>query len=323
MMGLEYQILIAFLLDQLIGDPRRLPHPVKFIGGFAAANEGFCRKFISNQYLAGVLTVISVLLMTGITVIALLKLAFRIHPVLGETISILLLYTTIAAKDLTRHSLAVYKSLQENNISKARKKVGMIVGRDTDNLDEEGIIRATVESVAESMVDGVTAPLFFAMLGGPLGAMLYKAINTMDSMFGYKNERYEKFGRLAAGLDDLANFVPARLTALLMPPAAFFLHLDYKKTWTILRRDRLKHSSPNSGHPEAAVAGALNIQLGGTNYYFGKLVRKPAIGEPLWPATIKHILLVNRLMLVTSALALLCYGGIRQLALFLISATPL
>lgn len=321
-MDLEHQILAAVVLDQLIGDPRWSPHPVRLIGSLAAGCEGFWRKFIGNQYLAGFLTVISILFMASITVIALLKFSFNIHPVLGKAISILLLYTTIAAKDLTKHSQAVYKALQGNDISKARKKLGMIVGRDTGNLDEEGIVRATVESVAESMVDGVTAPLFFAMLGGPMGAMLYKAINTMDSMFGYKNDRYLKFGWTAARLDDLANFIPARLTALLIPLAAFFLQLDYKKTWTILRRDRLNHSSPNSGHPEAAVAGALNIQLGGPSYYFGKLIEKPTIGEPLCPATIKHILLVNRLMLVTSALILLFYWGVKQL-IFLIFAMPL
>lgn len=308
-MDLEYQILIGFLLDQVIGDPRWLPHPVKFIGAFSSRSETFYRKLIKNQHISGLLTVLSVLFTTGITVITLLHLSALIHPLLNEAVTIFLIYTTIAAKDLSKHNLAVYDALQTNDISEARKKVSMIVGRDTANLEEKGIIRATVESVAESMVDGVSAPLFFAILGGPLGAMLYKAINTMDSMFGYKNDKYEKFGWTAAKLDDLANFIPARLTGLLVPLAAFLLRLDFKNSYHILFRDRLNHSSPNSGHTEAAVAGALNIQLGGSNYYFGKIVVKPTIGDAIRENSAKDILTTNKLMLFTSMLFLMLYFG--------------
>jgi adenosylcobinamide-phosphate synthase len=183
----------------------------------------------------------------------------------------------------------------------------MIVGRDTAALDEAGVARATVESVAESMVDGVTAPLFFAVLGGPVGAMLYKAINTMDSMFGYKNERYRAFGWAAARLDDLANFLPARLTSLMIPAAAFLLRLDAKGALFILLRDRRKHASPNSGHTEAAVAGALGVQLGGPSPYFGRMVEKPTLGEAVRSIEPQDILRANRLMLLSSAITLLFF----------------
>jgi adenosylcobinamide-phosphate synthase len=195
----------------------------------------------------------------------------------------------------------------------------MIVGRDTANLDEAGVARAAVESVAESMVDGVTAPLFFAVLGGPLAALLYKAINTMDSMFGYKNERYLKFGWAAARLDDLANFVPARITSLMIPAAAFLLRLDSRGSLFILLRDRLKHASPNSGHTEAAVAGALGVQLGGANRYFGKMISKPAIGDAARPIAPQDILRANRLMLLSSALTLLAFLALRHQCLTLLS----
>ncbi|OGR02879.1 MAG: cobalamin biosynthesis protein CobD [Deltaproteobacteria bacterium RIFOXYD12_FULL_53_23] len=228
--------------------------------------------------------------------------AVLLHPWLGTAVSIFLLYTTIAARDLVRHSTDVYTALATGDLPEARRRVGMIVGRDTANLDEAGVARAAVESVAESMVDGVTAPLFFALLGGPMAAMLYKTVNTMDSMFGYKNERYLKFGWAAARLDDIVNFVPARLTSMLIPAAAFLLRLDVKGALFILLRDRGRHASPNSGHTEAAVAGAIGIQLGGPNLYFGQLLEKPSIGDPIRPIEPQDILRVNRLMLAGSCL---------------------
>jgi adenosylcobinamide-phosphate synthase len=233
--------------------------------------------------------------------------ATLLHPWLGSLVSILLLYTTIAPRDLVRHSTEVYTPLAAGDLPEARRRVGMIVGRDTAALDEAGVARATVESVAESMVDGVTAPLFFAVLGGPMGAMLYKAINTMDSMFGYKNERYRAFGWAAARLDDLANFLPARLTSLMIPAAAFLLRFDAKGSFSILLRDRRKHASPNSGHTEAAVAGALGVQLGGPSPYFGRMVEKPTLGEAVRSIEPQDILRANRLMLLSSAITLLFF----------------
>lgn len=306
MISLEYQILIAILLDQLLGDPRWLPHPVRIIGAACAGCERLTRAVLP-PLAAGICSVALVLGLTAATTWAVITGANLLHPWLGSLVSILLLYTTIAPRDLVRHSTEVYLALRDKNLPEARRRVGMIVGRDTADLDEAGVARAAVESVAESMVDGVTAPLFFAVLGGPMAAMLYKAINTMDSMFGYKNARYLKFGWAAARLDDLANFIPARFTSLMIPAAAFLLRLDTKGSLCILLRDRFNHASPNSGHAEAAVAGALGVQLGGANRYFGKMVAKPSLGDPTRPIEPQDILRANRLMLLSSAITLLFF----------------
>jgi adenosylcobinamide-phosphate synthase len=306
MMALEYQILIAVLLDQLLGDPRRLPHPVQIIGAACSNFEKITRAMLP-PFGAGLGSVILVLAATGLGVWGLLFTAKLIHPWLATAMSIFLLYTTIAARDLTRHSREVYEALANDDLPEARKRVGMIVGRDTAELDQQGVAKAAVESVAESMVDGITAPLFFAVVGGPMGAMLYKAINTMDSMFGYKNERYEKFGTVAARLDDLVNFIPARITSMLIPAAALLLRLDSKRSLYTLSRDRLNHSSPNSGHSEAAVAGALGVQLGGPSIYFGRKVEKPTIGDATRPIEPMDILRSNRLVLLGATLTLLFF----------------
>ena len=310
MIALEYQILLAVALDQLIGDPRWLPHPVRGIGWLCARLEQHSRALLPAR-LAGLCTVLLALAITAGTTWGLLMAAALLHPWLAEGCRIVLLATTIAARDLVRHSADVYHALLKDNLAEARLRVGMIVGRDTADLDAAGVSRAAVESVAESMVDGVTAPLFFAMLGGPIGAMLYKTVNTMDSMFGYKNERYHAFGWAAARLDDLANFVPARLTSLMIPAAALLLRLHPKRSLFILLRDRLNHASPNSAHTEAAMAGALGVRLGGSNSYFGKIVNKPTIGEDTRPIEPEDILRTNRLMLAGSALTLLALLTLR------------
>ena len=311
MISLEYQILIAIVLDQLLGDPRWLPHPVRIIGAVCTGLEKITRAVLP-PFAAGICTVLLVLALTGAATWGMIAGANLLYPWLGTAASIVILYTTIAPRDLVRHSTEVYTSLRDGNLPEARQRVSMIVGRDTANLDEAGVARAAVESVAESMVDGVTAPLFFALLGGPLAAMLYKAINTMDSMFGYKNDRYLKFGWAAARLDDLANFVPARLTSLMIPAASFPLRLDPKRSLLILLRDRFAHASPNSGHSEAAVAGALGVQLGGPNSYFGTVLEKPAIGDATRTLEPRDILRANRLMLLSSALTLLVCLALRR-----------
>ncbi len=294
--------LTAILLDLLLGDPRWFPHPVRLLGIVALRLEIFFRALVNSQRLAGVLTISSLLMLTTIFLTTILSLSYAMHPLAGQAVAIFIFYTTLAARDLIRHSKAVYQALQKNDIPGARKKVAMIVGRDTDRLAEAGICKAAIESVAENMVDGITAPLFWGILTGPVGAMLYKVINTGDSMFGYKNEKYREFGWAAARLDDLVNFVPARLSALIIPLAAFFLKLNWEKSFFILKRDRKNHASPNSGHPEAAVAGALAIELGGSARYFGKTVDKPTIGEPTTPITAAHILAANHLILLASAI---------------------
>ncbi len=311
MIALEYQILIAILLDQLLGDPRWLPHPVRIIGAVCTGCERLTRAVLP-PLAAGITSVLLILALTGATTWGMIAGANLLHPWLGTAVSILVLYTTIAARDLVRHSTAVHAALRDGDLPEARKRVGMIVGRDTANLDQAGVARAAVESVAESMVDGVTAPLFFALLGGPVGAMLYKAINTMDSMFGYKNAQYRKFGWAAARLDDLANFIPARLTSLMIPAASFPLRLAPKRSLLTLLRDRFAHASPNSGHTEAAVAGALGVQLGGPSSYFGTVVEKPAIGDATRPLEPRDILRANRLMLLSSALTLLACLALRR-----------
>jgi len=302
-MPIEYQILCALGLDFAFGDPRWLPHPVRLMGTTALWLENIWRRLIANERAAGIATVLSLLAVTGGATAGLLRALAAIHPLAQTVGSILLLYTSVAVTDLARHSKAVYRALTAGDLALARERVAMIVGRDTAALDEAGVARAAVESVAESMVDGVTAPLFFAFLAGPVGAMLYKAVNTMDSTFGYKNDRYKKFGWAPARLDDLANFLPARLTGLLVPLAASLLGLDGRASWRIFCRDRLNHASPNSAHTEAGVAGALRIQLGGTNLYFGKPVTKPTMGEPLTPIRAAHILAANRLLYCTTLLA--------------------
>jgi len=302
MIPLPLQILIAVGLDALCGDPRWLPHPVQAIAKFALAIEEPLRKTIRNPKYAGVVAWIAVVSGTAGSCAALLWVTTTIHPLLGDLVAIFILYTTLAARDLSHHAQAVEQPLRESDLPQARQQVAMLVGRDTDQLDEAEITRATVESVAENTVDGVTAPLLFALFGGPIAAMSYKAINTLDSTFGYKNERYLHFGWASARLDDVANFIPARLSAVLVPVAAKLLKLDAKQAWAILRRDRHNHPSPNGGQIEAAMAGAMNVRLGGENSYFAKSSFRPYMGESKQTLCARHIGEVIQLMWVTSAL---------------------
>lgn len=306
-MALELQIIAAVLIDQLLGDPRRFPHPVKLIGRLALYLEPLSRKRLPNQYAAGILTVFGVLFCTAGAAIGFLELFAFLHPLAGIAASVFLIYTTIALKDLTIHGKAVHAALQLSDLVRAGQKVAMMVGRDTETMQEEDICRACVESVAENLVDGVTAPLFYAMFFGPVGALLYKAINTLDSTFGYRNEKYARFGWAAARLDDLANFAPARLTAMLVPVASFMLKMRTQDSWRIFRRDRNNHPSPNTGQTEAAVAGALGLQFGGLNHYFGQPIEKPTIGDPMMPATPQHIILANRISFVVTILVVLLF----------------
>jgi adenosylcobinamide-phosphate synthase len=310
-MFFEIKIAAALLVDQLVGDPLWFPHPVRMIGWCCLRFEGISRGLFSNKKFAGFCTVIAVITATIIAVGLLIRLAASISSLFAEIVAILIVYTSVAAKDLIVHSNKVYSCLHPNmDLDASRKAVSMIVGRDTENLDEAGVSRACVETVAENMVDGVTAPLFFGILCSmlpsaygfsdiglaALGAMTYKAVNTMDSMFGYKNDRYLEFGWTAAKLDDIANFIPARLSGFMVIFSAFILRLDWRGAAKIFFRDRLQHSSPNSAHTEAAVAGALGIQLGGDSSYFGKLTHKPTIGDKKRAVKEEDILLTGRIM---------------------------
>lgn len=323
-MRLEHQIIAAVALDLLLGDPRWLPHPVKLMGRLALKLEAPFRRLISQPRAAGVATALAVLLVTAPTVFLALKGARRLHPVLGDLVSILFLYSSLAVRDLATHSRNVYRALRNEDLARARKQVALIVGRDTAHLDEPGVVRAAVESVAENLVDGVTAPLFFALLGGAVGAICYKAVNTLDSTFGYRNARYLEFGWASARMDDLATYLPARVTAPLVPVAAMILRLTLLHpglmplhSLQILLRDGGHHSSPNAGLSEAAFAGALGVQLGGPSSYDGKVVEKPTLGDPLLPLQRSHIPGANSLMLLTSALAMTLLVAVRIFALSL------
>jgi adenosylcobinamide-phosphate synthase len=320
------QLFASILLDALIGDPRWYPHPVRGIGRLCSWSETLTRSMTSSLYLAGFITVVAVISITGGVVSIILFSASSLSSTVEGVVGVILLYTTIAARDLLRHSTEVYVQLAEKmSLENSRIAVGKIVGRDTSTLNEDGICRATIETVAENMVDGITAPIFFALLAScfapvmhvspiscsVIGAFFYKAVNTMDSMIAYKNERYLQFGWVAAKLDDAVNFFPARLSGVCLIIAAFILKLDYKKAAKIFLRDRLKHASPNAGHTEAVTAGALGVRLGGPSYYFSKMVEKPYIGDPAPEPVPEDIKKTNRLVIVGSIVFLIFLVGLR------------
>lgn len=308
-----FALLLGFFLDLLLGDPSWLPHPIRAIGALIAALEKALRRLFpkrqGGELAGGAALVILVLALSGGFTLLVLWLCGQVGLWLRFLAETVLCYQLLATRSLKGESMKVYQALKAGDLEGARHAVSMIVGRDTQRLDEAGVARAAVETVAENASDGVIAPLIFLAIGGaPLG-MAYKAVNTMDSMVGYKNDRYLWFGRCAARLDDLVNFIPARLAGLLMCLGAGFSGFDGPNALRIFRRDRKNHKSPNSAHTEAAAAGALHIQLGGPNYYFGKLVDKPAIGDADHPVEPLDIVRVNRLMYATAFLALvLCCG---------------
>lgn len=303
-MELGYIIGIAFILDLIFADPVWLPHPIRFIGTLIKKSEEFFRKNLGSgknrELLGGTATVVLVSGISYFLPFLVLFLAFKIHPFFAGLLETLMCFQILAAGSLKKESMRVYEALKADDILLARKYLSWIVGRDTTNLDKEAIIRASVETVAENTTDGVVAPLIFMAIGGaPLG-FLYKAVNTMDSMIGYKNDKYFYFGKVAARLDDVLNFIPARITALLMVLACKMVGLNSKNALKILIRDGNNHSSPNSGKTEAACAGAIGIRLGGSNYYFGKLVEKPTIGDPLQTVKPTDIIKANKLMYMSS-----------------------
>ena len=299
-------LLAGFLLDCLLGDPYSLPHPIRLIGRFISSLEKWVRcKFSSRLVLGGVVMSIIVLLTSSLIPLGFLMLCYKLNVWLGVVLESVLCYYMLAARCLRNESMKVYKAIVENDTEKARKAVSMIVGRDTKPLDRNGIIRAAVETVAENTSDGVTAPMFYMALGGAVGGFFYKAANTMDSMLGYTNDKYINFGRTAAKLDDVLNYIPSRLTALLMILSAYILRFDGKNAFRIWKRDRRKHASPNSAQTEAVCAGALDVRLAGDAYYFGELHKKPFIGDDIRPIENEDIRRANRLMYMTSILMLI------------------
>ena len=261
------------------------------------------------------------MLTAGITTAAvwgLLLAADLVHPYLRFALEVIMCYWVLATKSLKTETMKVYDALKEGDLKKARFAVSMVVGRDTEVLDDIGVTKAAVETVAENASDGVIAPLLFLMIGGaPLG-FFYKAVNTMDSMVGYKNDKYLYFGRAAAKFDDVLNYIPARLSGMLMCGAAAFCGMDSKNAWRIYWRDRYNHSSPNSAHTEATAAGAMHIQLAGNAYYFGKLYEKPTLGDPDRPVEYEDIPRVNRLLYATAILSLVVFGLVKGIVLWLI-----
>lgn len=299
-------ILIGFILDCIFGDPYNFPHPVRLIGKLISNLEKLMRKlFPEKLYIGGIFMTLTVLFLSTAVPFLILLLCYKINIILGITAESVMCWYLIAPKCLKTESMKVYKTFAENDIEKSRKAVSMIVGRDTERLDFEGIIKATVETVAENTSDGVTAPIFYMAFGGAVLGFFYKSANTMDSMVGYRNEKYKDFGRFSAKLDDVLNYIPSRLTAILMIISAYILKYDGKSAYKIWKRDRLKHASPNSAQTESVCAGALNIRLAGDAYYFGKLHKKPYIGDNTRPVEKDDIIRANKLMYMTTVLMLI------------------
>lgn len=301
-------LIIGYLLDLIIGDPQGFPHPIRLIGNIITKLENILRINLNNEEderKSGIILWFIVVGFSFIVPFMILYFIYEINEYLGITLESIMCYYILATRSLKDESMKVYTSLKNNNLTEARKFLSYIVGRDTENLDEISIAKATVETVAENASDGVIAPLIFIIIGGaPLGFM-YKAINTLDSMVGYKNERYINFGRFSAMADDVANFIPSRISAYLMITASFIIGFDYKSAYRIFKRDRFNHKSPNSAQTESVCAGALNIMLGGSNYYKGILVQKPTIGDNMREIEIQDIKKANKLMYATSIICLI------------------
>lgn len=297
-------IVLAFLLDLLLGDPSWMPHPVRLVGGFIEIAEGLLRRLFKGrlEYVGGTILAISVVSVTSLSAFLSLKMAFYLSFWGGMTLGLLLIYTCLATKGLAVEARGVYGALVSGRLVESQHLVSQMVGRDTDHMDECKVARATVESVAENIVDGVVAPLFYAFLGGPVLALAYKAVNTLDSMVGYKDDKYTKFGWFSAKLDDLVNYLPARITGFLFPFISFFMGEDFRSCARIMLRDRRRHPSPNAGIPESAMAGALGIRLGGLNFYDGRAGFRSHLGvgrEPL-PGDIVRAIRLHYALSVTA-----------------------
>lgn len=307
--ALWFRVTLAFLLDLALGDPRWLPHPVVAMGKLTAGLERLLRRPHHRpgwQRLAGSLVVAAVVGLAGLCGLLAVGLATAVHPLAGLAVEVFLIFTTLASRSLADHLAPVYRALQRGDLPAARRAVSLVVGRDTAGLDEAEVARAAVESAAESTCDGIVAPLFYAFLGGAPWALAYRAVNTLDSMLGYRDERYRYFGWSAARLDDLANLVPARLSAALLLAAGALHGYDWRRGLRVLRRDARAHPSPNSGYPEAAMAGLLGVRLGGWNRYRGVPSFRPYLGEPGRPPQTEDVRSALALVRTAAGLALIC-----------------
>jgi adenosylcobinamide-phosphate synthase len=300
---LPWQLAAAYGVDLVLGDPGILPHPVRWMGHLVTWTEGtFYDEKASPilQRLAGFFFWTAVIAVVASATVVVVGAVSHLNRLAGQIVAIWLAYSALATRSLHRESKRVARALGQGNLQLARKRLALIVSRDTSRLEAQDITRALIETVSENISDGIVAPLLYLAVGGLPGGMIYKAVNTMDSMVGYVNTRYRYFGWFAARADDVANWVPARLTGLLLVGAAACLKLNWKKAWDVMVRDARKMKSPNAGYPEAAAAGALDIQLGGTNIYFGEAVEKPLLGDSAKPLTLDTYRYMIRLMYVTS-----------------------
>ena len=320
----------GFVLDLLIGDPHFIPHPVRLIGSLIsfldkrlncdARYNSSEKKLNLTKYKRGVLLAFTVIFATFAVSVIILVAAYSINLYAGVIVEAVMTWQILATKCLRVESMRVYDALRTDGVEAGRRAVSMIVGRDTSVLDEAGVTRAAVETVAENTSDGVIAPMLYTAIGGPVLGFVYKAVNTMDSMLGYKNDKYMYFGRFAARLDDVVNFIPARISAYLMIGAAFIggRQFDGKNAYRIFKRDRFNHASPNSAQTESVCAGALRVQLAGDAVYFGKLVKKKYIGDRLREIEYEDIKRANRLMYITAFLCELLSVAVMSLILILL-----
>lgn len=293
-------LLAAFILDLIFGDPARMPHPVRWIGRGIHFSENFWRERVVSEFWAGAGMTLSLVFGVGLVSYYFLESLEYLGSFFYWMGSVVIIYFCISVKSLAQEATGIFDRLSAGNIELAREKLSGIVGRDTEPLEADAIVRATVESVSENFVDGFLSPVFFALVGGPAAALVYKTVNTLDSMVGYKIKRYLHFGKFAARLDDFANYIPARLSVFPVFLSALLYNKSPLKSVKVFLRDGRKHSSPNSGYPEAAFAGALKIRLGGPSYYGGVLVEKPFIGDPDIPIEDKHIMKGVYLMVLAS-----------------------
>lgn len=310
-----FPIMAGFILDLMLGDPVWLYHPVRMIGHLIAWLEKIIRGCLpetkSAERLGGFILVFFVIAVSAFVPAGILFFAYKQHLYLGTAAESFMCYQIFAVKSLKAESLRVYDALKLEGLEEGRRAVSMIVGRDTKHLTEEGVIKAAVETVAENTSDGVIAPMFYMAIGGAALGFAYKAVNTMDSMIGYKNDRYLYFGTAAARLDDFANYIPARLSAMLMILSSFFCGMDWRSAVSVYRRDRFNHKSPNAAQTEAVMAGALNVRLAGDAWYFGKLYEKPTIGDDIRKIGAEDIKRSHRLLYSTAASGMLLFLAVK------------
>lgn len=308
-------LVMGYILDLIFGDPYWMPHPVRFIGNLISILEKVIRRFMPKtkrgEYIGGIILTVMVVSISMVIPLVIILMAKSINTYLALTVETFMCYQILATKSLKVESMKVYDELEKNDLPSARKAVSMIVGRDTKDLTFSGVAKAAVETVAENTSDGIIAPMIFIAIGGAPMGFFYKAINTMDSMVGYKNEKYMNFGRFAAKLDDVVNYLPARISAYQMILSSFFLRYDYKNAFKIYKRDRYNHASPNSAQTESVCAGALDVQLAGNAYYFGKFYEKPTIGDDIREINYDDIKKANRLLYCTSFISIVIISVIK------------